>query len=230
MLCPYCGADSSKNVRFCTACGKALPESPIEELENQPPAGNNPIGFSPRINDPAFARYIKNTRRWSYIFASILAVIVIGGFYYYGETSDEMNNPEALYIGLGLGVMFLGIALLQSIGRKRSTTWDGQVVDKQTQKKRRRRQSGDDYYWESYRLYTVFIRRDSGKMETINIENDDTIFNYYKIGDRVRHHGQLNSFEKYDKSKDSIIFCNACASLNDINNDTCFRCHCPLLK
>jgi len=29
--------------------------------------------------------------------------------------------------------------------------------------------------------------------------NDDTLYKYFQIGDRVRHHGGLNSFEKYDK-------------------------------
>jgi len=64
----------------------------------------------------------------------------------------------------------------------------------------------------------------------LTAEDDDTVYNYYQTGDRVRHHGGLNSFEKYDKSQDDIVFCNACASLNDINDEYCFRCNCPLLK
>ncbi|HCF70082.1 MAG TPA: hypothetical protein DER33_00560 [Syntrophomonas sp.] len=141
-----------------------------------------------------------------------------------------IDNPEALLIGLGIGGMFLAIALFQSIGR-RSTTWDGVVVDKQIEEKRRKRHSGDnDYYWEQYTLFTVIIKRDDGKIYTKSAEDDDTVFNYYQIGDKVRHHGGLNSIEKYDKSGDDIIFCNACASLNDIKDDYCFRCKCPLLK
>lgn len=228
MLCPHCGTDSEKNVRFCVACGKALPES-TQKSEGR---GENLIGFSPRINDPAFARYIKNSKRWSYLFAGILAIIAIAGFYIYGETSTEMDNPQALYIGLGIGGMFLVIALLQSIGRNRSTTWDGAVVDKKIENKRRKKHSGNnDYYWERYTLYTVVLKSDDGKTVTeSSAEDDDTVYNYYQVGDRVRHHGGLNSFEKYDKTGDSIIFCAACASLNDINEDACFRCHCPLLK
>ena len=188
------------------------------------------MGFSSKINDPAFAKYLKNTNRWSAIFSIIIAVAAVIGFYIYGETSSEMENPQALYMGLGIGGMFLLIALFTIIGRKKSTTWDGTVVDKKIEKKRRSQSSGDDHYWENYTLFTVFLRSDSGKKHKISVENDDTLYNYYQVGDRVRHHKGLNSYEKYDKSRDSIIFCNACASLNDIRDDYCFRCKCPLLK
>lgn len=192
---------------------------------------NNYIGFSSRINDKAFESYVKNTNRWSVIFSVILSVASAVGFFIYGETSSEMENPQALFIGLGIGGMFLLIAIFTIIGRCKSKTWDGKVFDKKIQKKRRKKSTtDDDYYWVDYDEYYVFIRSDSGEIHEISAEDDDTVYNYYQIGDRVRHHKGLNSYEKYDKSKDSIIFCNACASLNDINDDYCFRCKCPLLK
>jgi len=191
----------------------------------------NLIGFSTRINDPAFAKYIKNTNRWSAIFSLILAFAAIIGFLIYGEVSSEMDNPQALFIGMGIGGMFVIIALFQIIGRKRSKTWDGTVVDKKIEAKKRKVNTGDnDYYWENYTLFTVAIRDDKGKIHRIRTEDDDTVHNYYQIGNRVRHHAGLNSYEKYDKSNDTVIFCNACATLNNINEDYCFRCKCPLLK
>lgn len=196
----------------------------------QEPEGRTLIGYSALINDPAFARYMKNSKIWSLVFAAGLAVIAIVGFYIYGETSVEMDNPEALYIGLIIGGMFLVIALFQTIGRSRSTTWDGVVVDKKTESKRRKRKSGYNRYWVDYQLYTVSIKIDNGKMYYLRHEDDDTVYNYYHNGDKVRHHKGLNSLEKYDKSGDSIMFCNACASLNDIQEDKCFRCSSPLLK
>jgi hypothetical protein len=186
------------------------------------------IGYSEKINDPAMGRYVKNSNRYSGIFAFVLAVAAVSGFYIYGETSDEMENPEALYIGFTIGSMFLLIALFQIIGRNKSKTWDGTVVDKKVKQKRRH----DKYQncWIGYQEFTVCIQADNGKMHYTKADDDDTQYNYYQIGDRVRHHKGLNSYEKYDKSKDTIIFCNACASLNDINADFCFRCKCPLLK
>lgn len=223
MLCPHCRLDSVNNIKFCTNCGKAIPNSGAE--------GATLVGFSSRINDPAFAKYLKNSKRWAIIFALCLALIVVLSFYIYGETSSEMDNPEALFIGLTIGSMFIAIAMLKLVGINRNHTWDGQIVDKKIVQKSRRRNAGNnDYYWDDYILYTVFIRSDSGKLHSVSAEDDDTVFNYFQIGDRVRHHGGLNSYEKYDKSQDDIIFCNACASLNDIRDNHCFRCNCPLLK
>lgn len=191
------------------------------------------MGYSDRINDPAFAQYVKNNNRWSAIFSMILTIVAIVGFFIYGEVSSEMENPQALYIGLGIGGMFLLIALFQIVGRKRSKTWDGVVTDKTIKKKNRRQSTGNgdnDYYIHYYIEYAVIVREGNGKTHRMTAEDDDTVFNYYQIGDRVRHHAGLNSYEKYDKSKDGIIFCSACGTLCDIKDDICFRCKCPLLK
>ncbi|MDD4335176.1 MAG: hypothetical protein PHY77_06175 [Desulfotomaculaceae bacterium] len=141
-----------------------------------------------------------------------------------------MDNPEALYIGLGIGGMFLAIALYSIIGKSRGATWDGVVVDKKIEKKTRKKHSDDGVYRVRYKLYTVVFKAESGKIYEINAEDDDTVYNYYQIGDKVRHHGRLNTKEKYDKSGDDIIFCNACAYLNDIKDNYCIKCNCPLLK
>ncbi len=191
-------------------------------------SNNGLLGFSQKINDPAFIKYVKNTNRWSGYFSLGLAFFAVLGFYIYGQTSTEMENPEALYIGLGIGSMFIIIALFQIVGRNRSTTWDGTVVDKKIKKKRRNDKYDDS--WKDYLEYQVILKADNGKNHDITAEDDDTVYNYYKIGDRIRHHKGLNSYEKQDKTGDTIIFCNACASLNDINDDFCFRCKCPLLK
>lgn len=68
------------------------------------------------------------------MFSFILAVIAVAGFFIYGETSIEMDNPQALYIGLGIGTMFVLIAIIQTLTRKRSKDWDGEVIDKKKRK------------------------------------------------------------------------------------------------
>lgn len=252
MFCTQCGAQNSDQAKFCKTCGGPLgqiPEvaqspvttapmqtaTPINESAfsgYQPASGSGGgVGFSPRINDPAFAKYQKNNNRWSLIFAVIMAVIAVVGFTIYGQVSDEVGNPGSFFIGLGIGGMFIVIALFQVMGRKTSKPFDGQVVDKKSQKKKRTRNQGDDdTYTEHYTEYTVVIRDQAGKEHKLRAENDTTVYDYYQVGDYVRFHAGLNSYEKYDKSRDTIIFCNACASLNDIHDDYCKRCKCPLLK
>ena len=237
MRCSNCGVDSVKNIQFCTACGSPMSSTIENQAAEQQktdtiPEGNRAlIGYSDRINDPAFASYQRQATAWSFIFAGILAVIVIVGFYIYGETSSEMDNPQALYIGLGIGGMFLTIALLSTISRMRIKQWDGVVIDKKVEKKARRQKDTDGrYYQERYTLYTVVFKTDKGKIINKSVEDDDTVFNYFEISDQARHHKGLGTLEKYDKSRDSIIFCNACSTLNDINDEKCYRCSCPLLK
>lgn len=192
---------------------------------------NGPVGYSSKISDPAFAKYMKNTNRWSAIFAVIVALAAVIGFTVAGEKGAEgMENPQAMFIGLGIGGMFLLIALFQILGRKRSRTWDGVVTDKKINQKRRRQSSGNEDYWVDYLEYVVLITENGGKTHEIKIDDDATSYNYYRVGDRVRHHAGLNSYEKYDKSGDNIIFCAACASLNKMEDERCFRCKCPLLK
>ena len=226
MYCSSCGTQVSESTRFCPACGGEIKQAA------QAPQSAGLRGFSTRISDPAFAKYVKNTNRWSAIFSIILAVAAVIGFYIAGETGAEgMSNPESIYIGFGIGGMFLTIALFQILGRKRSTTWDGTVEDKKIKKKTKRHDYGNDnVQYEDYLEYSVIIRSDQGKRHTIKSNNSDTLYNYYQIGDRVRHHAGLGSYEKYDKTGDRFIPCNACATLCDINEDVCFRCKCPLLK
>lgn len=218
MYCNNCGSVIEEKDKICGYCGKELKKTSY-------------IGYSDKISDKAFDKYMKDTKRWAWIFSAILAVVAVSGFYIYGETSTEMDNPEALYIGFVIGGMFLLIALMTILSRNKNETWDGMVTAKEIREKWRNVNAGNsDYYWEVYLEYIIIIMRDNGDIKELSTVDDDTVYNYYKIGDKVRHHKGLNSFEKYDKSQDTIIFCNACASLNDINDERCFRCKCPLLK
>ena len=186
------------------------------------------MAYSSKIDDQAFDKYLKKTRDWKFLFAFIIAAIAIIGFFAYGEFSDEMDNPEALQIGLVIGLMFIIIGFFSGKSGKYRRTWDGVVVDKKM------KLTSKDIGYEGSRaermVYIIYIKSDSGKMHEIRTEDDDTVYNYYDIGDKVRHHGKLNTFEKFDKSGDEIIFCNACAYLNDITEDYCINCGCPLLK
>lgn len=235
MYCYQCGTELPDNTNFCSACGvrqDLTAATAVPAPEAAPQKNSSRIGWSGKINDPAFAQYLKNTNRWSAIFAVILAAMAIVGFTIAGEMGvEDMENPQALFQGLAVGGMFLLIALFSIIGRRRSKTWDGVVVDKTVKKKRKKRNhDSEDHVYVNYLEYEVVIQANDGKIHRITVADDDTQYNYYQIGDSVRRHAGLNSYEKYDKSKDEIIFCAACDSLCDINGDYCFRCKCPLLK
>ena len=236
MYCNKCGSKLNKNASFCPECGTGFStakQSYNNSFEQRKQGGN--IGYSPKINDPAIIKYAKNTKLWTIIFALIIATIAIVGFYIAGEVGSEMDNPESLYIGFIIGGMFILIASIQILSKSGRKSWDGIVVDKRIEKKKEKKYYSDSdgsgsYHWQEYMAYTVFIRDMKGKIHESIGRNDDTKYNYYKIGDHVRFHGFLGTYEKYDKSGDSIIFCNCCADLNDISDEICFRCKSPLLK
>ena len=75
MYCKHCGTALLENTHFCTGCGAQTDSAP----DSRPALRGGRIGYSERIHDPAFARYLKNTNRWSAIFSMILAVAAIIG-------------------------------------------------------------------------------------------------------------------------------------------------------
>ncbi len=224
MYCSSCGAILPEDAKFCAACGNSMQ---ARGDYNQAPASATLIGYSPRINDPAFQKYQSSSKKYALIFGLGLFAIAVIGFPIYGQVSGEMELPYSLYYGLGIGGMFLAIAMIQNISKSRDTTWDGVVVDKKKYKKTRYDKDND--YTTTYIVYEYQVKRDNGKVYTHQTRDDATVYNYYNIGDRVRHHKGFG-YEKYDKSKDSFLFCTACASINELSNEYCFRCKCPLLK
>lgn len=174
--------------------------------------------YSEKINDPAFDKYLRNTKNYRLQFSFLLAIVAIAGFFLYGHFSDEMDNPEALYIGLAIGGMFILIGLYSALSGKPAAGWDGVVTGKKI-----RRAAGK-------LEYIVFFTDEKNRSHEIKSENDATLHDYYREGEKVRFHGRLHTYEKYDKSKDEIIFCNACSFMNEISDDFCRNCGCPLLK
>jgi len=205
----------------CQKCGAPLRERAPEDR----------TGFSDKINDKAFKKYIKNSELYSAVFSVVLALAAVIGFTVYGARSDKMDNPQAFYYGCVIGGMFLLIALVQIARRRARRDWDGAVVKKTAANKTKKVGAGDDEYRRvRYTEYKVLFKDDRGKKHAMTVEGDDTRFNYFNVGDRVRFHGRLGAYEKFDKSRDTIVFCAACGAMNAIERDSCEVCKCPLLK
>lgn len=221
MFCEKCGNNILNDSKFCMKCG-----TPLQVTIK----ANDPIGFSPKINDPAFLAFKKKSKAWSIIFALILAVIVTTAFTVYSLYADapEVEFPNSLYYGMVIGGMFILIAVIQTLKRGLDKTWDGVVQDKKTYRKT---QSDDDGNSKRYDdVYVIKIKKNAGGTKKHKTVNSNIYYNYYNLGDAVRHHKGFLLYEKYDKSKDSQIMCAACLTFNDINTEVCKRCKCPLLN
>jgi hypothetical protein len=217
MYCSNCGQALEESQSFCNQCGCAADKGKANELR----------GYSEKIRDPAFASYKKKSASWSFIFASILALIAIIAFPIYGNKSGDIDWPYSLYYGFGIGGMFIIIAALQTIKRAVDKTWDGVVIDKQVYNRTERSSNGHNTH---HTIYVIKVKKDSGGKKRHQWRDTPGLYNYYNIGDRVRHHKGFAYYEKYDKSQDSKIMCAACMSFADIDASVCPRCKCPLLK
>lgn len=185
-------------------------------------------GFSQKINDPSYTVFQQKSDKWAIGFAVFLAIAAIIGFPIYGQVSGELELSQSLLYGALIGGMFLIIAFAQTLKKKKDTTWDGEVTNKRSY----RRQNNNDPNNVSISYYTVYeykVRRDNGKIYTHRNNDNDAIYNYYNIGDKVRHHKGFYIYEKYDKSNDEYIFCIACGTRNPIENTHCRKCKVPLL-
>ena len=185
------------------------------------------MAYSTKMHDQAFDKYLQNSKNWKFQFSLILAALAVFGFWMYGTFGNEMDTQEALQIGLFIALMFIVIGFFSGLSKPK-LDWEGVVTDKKIKKTLKDigyQNSKADCY-----IYTIYIKSENGKVHEIWSENDDTLFNYYKIGDKVKRHERLKTYEKFDKSEDEIIFCNACGFMHDIQDNVCRNCGCPLLK
>ena len=128
-----------------------------------------------------------------------------------------MPLNEAVIIGSGLGIMMLIIGIVR-ISRMRSGYWEGTVIDKN--KKQKMDNSQDDNITRYKMVYTINIAEDNGKKHKLTYVDNAAMYNYFNVGDRIRCHLSFGTYEKYDKSRDSGIFCNICGSFNDLAKDS----------
>lgn len=186
------------------------------------------VGWSEVPNSAEMAETIrkqkKSSIKWMFVFALLFPI----GFLLAGLLSDEVPLIEALIIGIGLGLFVLALNMWRLKDMKKPV-WEG-VVTKKFEKKRYKRDH-DDGTSTPYTEYIVLIRTEGGKKKKIvEGERDTSMYRYLDIEDRVRYHPALETYEKYDKSKDKVIYCNVCRMLNSIANERCERCESLLFK
>jgi hypothetical protein len=180
------------------------------------------VGWSLHSSAPEILEAAKKNRKSAMGCAWVLLIVFPLGFLLAGLFMDEIPLNEALIIGAILGVTVFVINLVR-IKDLKKPIWEG-VVTAKLQKERREHKRGDDSFM-YYTEFTVVIKTETGKTKRI-VERDSRreMYDYLAVGDRVRYYPAFDSYEKYDKSNDSIIYCNVCRMRNPIESDRCTRC------
>jgi hypothetical protein len=186
------------------------------------------VGWSVHSNDPEILEAARKNRKSAMGCAWVLLILFPLGFLLAGLLVDEMPLNEAIIIGVTLGVVMFAVNLVRIKGLNRPI-WEGVVTGK-FQKERREHKRGDDSF-RYYTEFTVVIKTEAGKTKRI-VERDSRreMYDYLAVDDRVRYYPAFDSFEKYDKSNDSIIYCNVCRMMNSIESERCKRCSNLLFK
>ncbi len=235
-VCTACGAELPEGAEFCIGCGKtvswAAPEAvtPIQAPPSAPPQGGSGlVGFSDRCHSPEILDAAQKNKKYAIGCMWILVFVPLIGFPIAGLLMDDFPFGEALVIGVGIALIMLVINLL-ALRKTKQPMWEGVVVNKYS-KERSEHRGGEDDNYRTYTEYTTVLSTDAGKKKTI-VERDSgrDMYDYLSVGDRVRFHPKFGTYEKYDKSKDRIIYCNVCSMMNPIQNDRCKRCNNLLFK
>ena len=236
MYCYNCGAKLLEDAGFCSGCGKAVNLEKLKQIEPRqsvsflsPQGSIDLVGFSDRCNSPEILAAVQKIRRSSVGFMWVLFFLPLIGFPIAGLLMDDLPFGESLVIGIGIAFV-MHIVNLLAFRRTKQPMWEGVVVNKYSKEKRENR-GGEDDNWGTYTEYITVIKTDTGKKKTI-VEYDSrrSMYDYLSLGDRVRYHPRFGTYEKYDKSKDRIIYCNVCTVMNPIQNDRCKRCNNLLFK
>jgi len=234
-FCENCGTQLSNQSQFCRNCGAViqgqLQYQPQSQYQTEPPPHQGMlhplIGWSEKCNDPQVLRSSRKQRKAAWIFCFVLMIAFIVGFGIFGTVSDELELPTALLIGAGLALMMLIITVVRSKGQEKSV-WEGTVSNKTEKKKLDQRfERNTPHYYTEYTVHFTGVNGDKRKL--VSIENR-AMYDYFRIGERVRFHPRFDTYEKYDKSLDSYIYCNVCSKKNDISEDVCHFCKNPLFK
>ena len=235
-VCAACGAELPEGAKFCIGCGAAVNlavPQPMEPSQAAAPAlsqGSMGLaGFFDRYNCPEILAAAQKNKKSSIGCIWILVFVPLIGFPIAGLLMEDFPFGESLVIGIGIALVMLVVNLL-ALRKTKQPMWEGVVVNKHSKEKSEHRGGEDDNY-RTYTEYTTIINTDAGKKKAI-VEKDSGrhMYDYLSVGDRVRFHPKFGTYEKYDKSKDRIIYCNVCSMMNPIQNDRCKRCNNKLFK
>ena len=155
-----------------------------------------------------------------------MAVFLVG-FTIAGFAVEEMEPIEGILIGAALALMTLIIFLVR-MAKMKKPFWEGTVTDKKAKRKTDTDDEGNTS--RDYVQYTVIITGVDGGKRKLSANDNRVWYDYLQIGERVRFHPNLSTYEKFDKSRDGYLMCNVCGKRCEISEDVCHFCKSPLFK
>lgn len=238
-LAQHTGSSSVRTINSSTGAAKSLPpgrsvtnNAPVvvpTNIKGTVPATSsqlNPlIGFSSRLKfDDKFALALKPYKKKYGLISGLLIPTPIAVMSL-AATSAGVSPGRAGLMAFLLTSFFTVSHVISVSKHDLFKFWNGSVFAKTVEKRY-------DKYGIEFNAYVLKIRTDRGKVQEI-IEKEDALkyYDYFEIGDRVRHYPFLNNYyEIYDKTKVKYVFCPVCGTRNDISKELCENCGLSLIK
>ncbi|MFP4456881.1 MAG: hypothetical protein ACLFPS_04410 [Clostridia bacterium] len=179
----------------------------------------NNIGFS-EINYEKVKKYKineskNNTKLTIYALVAVITVII----------ALVISDYRVLIIPLSMSFLAI-INIVNSKSKSEKEYWDGVITNKKIETKVNYNNQG----YSKEEIYLLEVKKENGKIIKFTFNDREDIYNYYKIGDIVRHHKGFDLFEKYNKKNNNYILCLACLKMNSKKIDNCRKCNCKLFK
>jgi hypothetical protein len=135
-----------------------------------------------------------------------------------------IQNKLVISLFVLLAMYFLKTKVLDK--KEKMQHWDGVIYSKNID-------THVSYEEDGYvkdQVYIIEVKKENGKILKYEFNNRKDLYDYYKIGEIVRHHKGFDLFEKFDKTKSEYILCLACLKLNAKKRNECKKCGCELFK
>ena len=226
-FCTVCGERIEKNAQTCPKCANPYSE---EKYNGAPVLGAGGVGWSDRADDATFRKNNKKNLKASLIGMVVVSLIIALALIFSGQVDLADGGGRLLAVIMAALWGFWLIWLILHFRKKKD--WEGVVEsrDSRTQESVRRDSDGRRYT-ETRTIFTTRFRDSGGKKHVLTESDRSSWYDYLAEGDRVRYHGNhMNYYEKYDKSRDSVLPCASCGLLRDPRETYCGKCGAILLK
>ncbi len=221
MFCSTCGNLFNSHDRVCRICSQSNQRKPNNQKQ---------IRFFTKCKKQLYEGQLFHTMNRSRLLAVSLSLVLLIGFGLYGVLSSTMSFLDAISIAALLGTVFVGLTYFNEYKVDRNSAWDGVVIDKKQLIKDEYQITNNVRHLKQHVEYQVIIEKEEGEKHVVLHQDNDAMYRYYNIGDRIRYHTNLKSYEKLNQSRETIIFCSVCAKKNDITDHVCQNCQSPLSK
>lgn len=209
----------------------------ILNFQPQPPKPDIKIGFSKVVYEPRFKNFYEKDIRKKIILNFLIVLMPFFILVSASLLANVIPLGYALKVSLVISSIILILSLFIWFISSKAKSWDGEVISKHEEEREKtvRHGSGKHARYErvSYTVYVIQVLLDSEDSYNIVYETDTVEGKYYyenfNEGDRIRYHGKLHYYEKYDKSKDTFVLCPFCKTVNYIKSSKC-ECGAPLIK